>query len=460
MRLPLLDRGPELERLRAFVSRTEGSLAVLYGRRRCGKSRLLQAVLPPERSVYVVADERDSSLQRASLAREVGRKVEGFERATYPDWGALLETLWERAPRGTVLAVDEFPALVAAAPEVPSVLQRLVDRQAAGGPHLVLAGSSQRMMQGLVLDRSAPLFGRAREILEVKPLPAGWIGDALGLGDAVRAVQAFAVWGGIPRYWELAAEYPDLDAAVEALVLSPHGVLHDEPATLLLDDMREVAQAASVLSLVGQGCHRLSEIAGRLGKPSTSLSRPLQRLVGLGLVRRELPYGTTTRDTKRSAYRVDDPFLAFWFRFVEPNRSRLAAGQVGAVAREVRATSPHHAAAVFERLVRDSVGRVDYFGRTWRVAAPWWGAGSDRRPLEVDVVAETVERDALLLGEVKWSARPDAARIVADLRSKSARLPFTQGRRTYLGVWSQTPPRRSTGEVGFFGAADVLSGLR
>jgi hypothetical protein len=84
-------------------------------------------------------------------------------------------------------------------------------------------------------------------------------------------VEAFAVWGGVPQYWELAADYPDLASAVGSLVLSPLGPLHDEPATLLLDDPREVTQAASLLTLIGRGCHRLSEIARRLGKPATSL---------------------------------------------------------------------------------------------------------------------------------------------------------------------------------------------
>ena len=88
-------------------------------------------------------------------------------------------------------------------------------------------------------------------------------------------------------------------------------------------DMGSPVQSNSLLALIGAGYHRLSEIGSRVGQPATNLSRPLSRLIDLGYVRRELPFGESTRSTKRSLYRLDDPFLLFWYRFVAPNRSRL-----------------------------------------------------------------------------------------------------------------------------------------
>jgi hypothetical protein len=357
-----------------------------------------------------------------------------------------------------VLALDEFPSLVASGREVPSLVQKRIDQETATGLHLVLCGSSQRMMQGLVLDRTAPLFGRATEVLPVAPLTAGWTGAALGLREGPRVVEAFSVWGGVPRYWELAADAGELHRAVRNLVLSPLGVLHDEPASLLLDDLREVTQASSILALVGAGCHRLSEIAGRLGKPATSLARPLARLLDLGLVRRDLPFGTTTRDSKRSAYRLDDPFLRFWFRFVEPNRSRLQARLVAEVARDIAKAFPHHVAGIWEDLVRQSVPRARYFGRDWGRAASWWGAGRDRAPLEVDVVAETADRSGLLVGEVKWSDRVDPERELAALRRKAANLPLAEGREVLLALWVRSG--RVGSRASCFTPRDVLPALR
>lgn len=461
MRLPFLDRAEELRRLRGLFARRERGMAVLYGRRRCGKSRLLLEALPAARTIYYVADDRESPLQRRALAAEVARLLPDFERVSYPDWDALLGRLWGQARPGTVLAIDEFPALVAVAPEFPSLLQKHVDRPGSGGPHLILAGSSQRMMQGLVLDRSAPLFGRATDILKIGPLAGGWIRRALALSDSRKAVEAYALWGGVPRYWELAADYRDTSSAVQALLLSPLGVLHDEPTRLLLDDLRDITQAASVLALIGQGCCRLSEIAGRLAKPATSLSRPLERLLHLGLIRRDVPFGASVRDTKRSLYRIADPLLRFWFRFVEPNRSRVEAGQVARVAREIAATFPHHVASVWEDLVRESVPRSRYFKRSWGEARSWWGPGKDRSSLEIDLVAESADGKALLIGEVKWSAKVDLGRLSSTLRQKAENFPPAHGRQVCHAIWTPAAtPARSGGGIRWFGPEDVLKVLR
>jgi uncharacterized protein len=323
--------------------------------------------------------------------------------------------------------------------------------------HLVLAGSSQRMMQGLILERSAPLFGRASEILKIRPLAAGWIADALCLDDARAAVEAYALWGGVPRYWELAAEYPDTAAAVRALVLSPLGALHEEPSGLLLDDMRDTAQATSILSLIGLGCHRLSEIAGRLEKPATSLTRPLRRLVDLGLVRRDTPNGTPAQAGKRSLYRIGDPFLRFWFRFVEPHRSLLENGRLGPAERFIARDFPGHVAAVWADLARESVSVLRCHGRDWKPAARWWGPGTDRKPLEVDVVAENLEGNALLLGEVEW-AEENAERVLSELRRKAERLPIARGREVLFALWlAKRSPRRS---VPVYAPEQVLRALR
>jgi hypothetical protein len=215
---------------------------------------------------------------------------------------------------------------------------------------------------------------------------------------------------------------------MEDLVLDPMGVLHAEPRRLLLDDIRETAQAASVLALIGQGCNRISEIAARIEKPVTSLTRPLSRLLDLGLIRRDQPFKVSQQSSKKTLYRIDDPFLAFWFRYVEPNRSRLEAGKIQAVARGIEKDLPVHRGEIWEALVRRSVPRLSIDGREWGAANRWWGGGLDKKPLELDVVAESADGKALLVGEVKWTvdARElDRARY--DLHKKMERLPLSGG---------------------------------
>ncbi len=425
MRLPFLDRNNERTRLKRALSGGQGSFCCLYGRRRCGKSRLLRQVLPKQNSVYYVGDRREANLQRNALAEAIGSALPGFNDVSYPDWGALLTRWWNDAPNGATLAIDEFPYLVEASSELPSILQKHIDAFADKPTHLILCGSSQRMMQGLVLDESEPLYGRAREILKIEPLGAAWLSRAFGTKAWDELVSAYSVWGGIPRYWELALDFDSLWEAVESLVLDPLGVLHQEPVRLLADDMRDTVQASSILATVGQGCHRLSEVAGRLSKPATSLTRPVQRLLQLGLLQRDIPFGHDRRSSKSTLYSISDPFLSFWFRFVDPNRSRLGAGELSAVRRDIQKSLPQHEAAIWEGLVRQAVPRISVADTEWRTAARWWGPGSDRKPMEIDVLAESDDGRSLLVGEVKRSAtHAELRRLKTELDRKIARLPL------------------------------------
>ena len=223
--------------------------------------------------------------------------------------------------------MDELPYLVSSCPSLPSVLQAWVDHEAKdAGLVVAVAGSAQHMMQGLVLDAGAPLYGRATEMIRLGPLPAWWAGPALGLSKKVDCVQAYSIWGGVPRYLELASGVSaDLEDTIDRLVLDPLGPLHDEPDRILASELPSASSLRPLLDVIGAGAHRSSEIAGRLGQPATSLSRQLLRLVQLGLVVREQPFTESERSGKKSLYKIGDPFFRFWFKVVAPRRALLSA---------------------------------------------------------------------------------------------------------------------------------------
>ena len=461
MRLPFLNRERELSRLARALASRGTSLVAVYGRRRLGKSRLVQQALADRTAVYYVGDDRDGPVQRASLAREVARLLPGFAQVGYPGWEELLERFWRDAPDGTVLALDEFPALVQSSPELPSLLQKIVDRAGGRQRGLVLCGSSQRMMHGLVLDAKAPLYGRAQEILKIEPLHPHWLKQALHLRTAREVVEHFAVWGGVPRYWELAVGHRGLWEAVEDLLLDPLSVLQGEPERLLLDDVSDVARVASILAVIGQGMHRLSEIAGRLGLPATSLSRPLARLQDLGLIRRETPFGVPARDAKRSLYRLADPLLAFHYRFVEANRSWLATGQVTAVRKEIEAHWPAYLGHCWEQMVRESVGRRAYLGQQWQTGTRWWGKGLSGANVELDVLApSTSDVGLVLVGEAKLAASAgEIPRLVAALKHRAADCPALADKRLVFALWILRPPA-SCRDKTVFGPEEVIANPR
>ncbi len=424
-----VDRQDELARLDRVAAGDEGGLVVVYGRRRVGKTRLLLEWAKKHDGLYTVADQSLAELQRRYFAEAVAERLPGFADVDYRDWRSLLSRLAREAQlagwRGP-LVFDELPYLVLASPELPSVLQRWIDHDAREARlQLAIAGSSQRMMQGFVLAGDAPLYGRAREILEIQPLPPLYLREVFGV-EGVPWVEHFTAWGGIPRYWELAdqAGRRDVPGQVDDLVLDPLGPLHREPDRLLLEEVPTALETRPLLDAIGAGAHRVSEIAGRLGRPATSMARPLDRLVGLGLVRRELPFGETEKGGKRALYKIADPFFRLWFRVVAPARAQLASG-TPASRRQILARSwDGLCSQAWEDLCRQLVpglptgGTLSRLG-PWGPAQRWWHGNQP----EWDLVSESLDGDRVLLGEVKWSARPFGRKTLGPLLHELAAKP-------------------------------------
>lgn len=407
-----LNRTDELERLDNLAQAVGGGLAVVYGRRRIGKTRLLLEWCRRHGGLYTVADQSTAEVQRRYVAEAVAERLPGFGEVEYRDWRGLFSQLARQAKavqwRGPVV-FDELPYLVLASPELPSVLQRWVDHEAKeAGLVVAVAGSSQRMMQGFVLDGDAPLYGRAREILDLNALDPIYLRDVFPRLSDIELVEMFTAWGGVPRYWELAADLAgDTRDRLDRLVLDPLSPLHREPDRLLLEEIPSALEARPLLDAIGAGAHRASEIAGRIGRPATSMARPLERLMEMRLVKREVPFGESAKGSKRSLYKIDDPFVRLWFRVVAPHRGQLAMAPKESRLQTLERFFPLLVAQAWEELCRQRLPRLlpasDLGARgPWGPASRWWKGNLP----EWDVVAESIDGKRLLLGEVKWRERP------------------------------------------------------
>lgn len=407
--MEFLDRHDEMRRLDGALRRP-GAFAVIWGRRRVGKSRLLIEWTRRHEGLYTVADPSAPPVQRRYLAAAVAERFPGFADVEYPDWRSLLARLAHEAERTGwqgPFVLDELPHLIAADPGIAGVLQNWLDR-----PErrlcTVVSGSSLHMMHGAILDAGAPLYGRASEAFAVRPLRPGYLGEAFTAADDPRElVSLYALWGGMPRYWELAEPFGnDLEEAVDTLVLDPAGPLHGEPDRLLLEETPPATALRPILDVIGAGAHRISEIAGRLGRPASGLSRPLASLVEMELVRRETPFGSSPGSGKRSLYRIDDPFLRLWFRVVAPHRAALAEAPRETRLHYWRRHRPGLEAAAWEELCRLAVPMLHLadtplarFG-PFEPARRYW-RGNDP---EIDIAARTLDGKRLLAGEAKWTA--------------------------------------------------------
>ena len=162
-----------------------------------------------------------------------------------------------------------------------------------------------------------------------------------------------------------------------------------------------------------------------MGRPATDMTRPLQRLVELGLIAKDTPFGADGNG-KKSFYRITDPFLDFWYRFVQPNLSRQDFLEKPEERARFEQPFSAYLGEVWERLVRDTLAKrgLSDVGMVRNVAR-WWGAGTNRVPMELDIVTETEDGQTLLVGEAKLRlSEIEREHAKSELEAKARLLPF------------------------------------
>ena len=446
--MDFVDRIEETARLRDALAREKSSLVVMYGRRRLGKSTLIKRVLS-DTDLYFLADRSEGQHQRSLLAKVIAQVFPDFDKLTYPDWESIFRAVNYRADKRFTLCLDEFPYLADQSPELPSVLQKLIDEKQLKY-NLVLCGSSQTMMYGLFLDATAPLYGRADETMKLTPIRLPYIQEALEL-DAVKAIEEYAVWGGVPRYWELRENIRSLDDALWHNILSINGILYEEPIKLLLDDVKDIVKTSTIMSYIGAGANRLSEIAARCNEPATNLSRPLKKLIDLGFLEKDVPFGIDEKNTKKSLYKIADPFMAFYYRFVVPNRSFIEQGRRLPVEQALDTHFPEYVGMQWEKLCRDAVTGNLVKGVVYGKAKRWWGPvlNEDKKPeqVEFDVIAESLDKKYLLVGECKWTTQENGKQLTTELSRKAKLLPFAKNHTIVPILFLKRAPKDNVGNT-------------
>lgn len=457
--MDFVDRIDEMARLKEAFAREKAALVVVYGRRRLGKSTLIKKVLV-DKDVYFLADRSEGQHQRALLAKVIAQKFPDFDRLTYPDWESLLRAVNYRTDQRFTLCIDEFPYIVEQSPELPSVLQKLVDERSLRF-HLALCGSSQQMMYGLFLDATAPLYGRADEIMRLMPIRLPYLQEALRL-PVVDAIENYAVWGGVPRYWELREQRASLNDALWHTTLSAYGMLYEEPVKLFQDDVKDIVKTSTIMSYIGSGANRLTEIAARCNEPATNLSRPLKKLIDLGFLEKEVPFGMDEKNSKKSLYKIADPFMAFYYQFVVPNRSFIELGRRLPIEQALNAHFSEFVSVQWEKLCRDAVTGNLVGGIVYGQAKRWWGSvlNEDKKPeqLEFDVIAESLDKKQLLVGECKWTTQEDGGRLEAELLRKAHLLPFAKQHTIVPMLFLKNRPKGEVSNVLL--PADILALMR
>jgi AAA+ ATPase superfamily predicted ATPase len=425
-----VNRSTELRRLREWWGESpNGRLALVWGRRRVGKTALLSAFAEGRRTVFHTGAGRPAGDELGVLSRTVQTVAAGgvrdFAARPFVDWDDALESLAMLAAQEPLLLVlDEFPELLRVSPELPGILRAFWDRARDRTQlRILLCGSAVRTMRAIQEER-APLYGRIDLSLPLHPFaPHESAAMLRELSPADRAL-VWGILGGIPLYLTWWDQERSVRQNLARLVCIPGGQLLDEGRLVLATEGGGGDLGRLVLRAIAAGRTKHGEIEQAV---RAEPARTLERLIELRLVERVVPVTEVGSRTRRRSYRIADNFLAFWLGIVEPYRAEIERGLGPSILTPMLARLDDHMGACWEEAFRSHLRRLAAEGalpdEIVRIGRFW----SESPAVEIDAVALAGRReDAAVAGEAKWARRADGGRIVHELERKATALPRTQ----------------------------------
>ncbi|MCX6054191.1 MAG: ATP-binding protein [Chloroflexi bacterium] len=420
-----INRKAELEQLRGLYGSDHAELYVLYGRRRVGKTELLRAFCTDKPHIFFIATLSSDTEQLATISQQIygfshSEVPDGF---TFPSWEAAFQALADLSMQTRpIIILDEFTYLISGNKAIPSILQKVWDEKLKNtNLMLVLCGSYIGMMETEVLGYKAPLYGRrtASSLLHSLDLPS----SALFFPNysPEEKFLTWAVLGGMPYYLRTFSDRQDISTNIRQHILDAQtGALFNEPRLLLMEELREPRNYFSILRAIAQGRARLSEIALASGVSEvTSVARYLDILQQMHLITRRVPATENQPEkSKKGIYQIDDHFLRFWFRYVQPNQSGLDLGLADAILKQrIQPDLDHFVSKAFEEASQAFLAKLAQVGGLTflpeRIGG-WWD-----REAEIDVLAISQSEKAALVGECKWSVNQIGTNILVDLKRKA-----------------------------------------
>ncbi|MDT0347761.1 ATP-binding protein [Streptomyces litchfieldiae] len=393
---------------------TRGRAVIVTGRRRVGKSRLVQEFCDRSRVPYVVFQAtrgRNAVAERADFAATLAQStlpgaelVAGLRTA---DWNQALRSLAVAVPDDapSIAVIDEVPWLVEQDGEFEGALQTVWDRHLSAKPVLLLlVGSDMSVMEALQ-SYGRPFFGRAAK-MTVRPLHLADVQALTGL-DAADAVDALLITGGFPEIvqsWRPGTRRTDF---LREAVASPLSPLLAAGELSLLGEFPAASHARAVLEAVGSGERTFAAIAAHAGGagalPSGILSPLLNTLQARRILAADLPLSAKA-DTRNKRYRVADPYLRFWLAFLQRGIPLIERGRGDVALERIERSWATWRGRAVEPVIRESLLRLlpdERWPRTEAVGG-WWNRQSNP---EVDLIGadrEPVAGAVHFIGSIKW----------------------------------------------------------
>lgn len=403
-------REREFKKLDELYGSNQFEFAVFYGRRRVGKTTLINEFIKDKKSAYFMAVEGTKQESLKGLSTSIMSIKEGGNSTIAPsfvDFEELLLYVDQLARSGErlIIAIDEYPYLAASYPAISSMLQSHIDQCWKDSQlFLILCGSSMSFMEEQVLGYKSPLYGRRTAQFKIRAFTFFESRQMYPNYTEEEQALIYGVTGGIPEYLSRINPSLSVDDNIIQLFFDESGRLFEETSNLLKQELKEPASYHSIITAIASGASRMNEIATKTGLESSGCSNQIATLIALGIVKKECPI-TESSTSRRTIYRLEDSMFLFWYRFVRPNMSNIMRG-MGEVVYEMM-VQPHlndFMGSVFEDICQQYLYVPEVFlslpftpGNMGR----WWGNNKiEKRQEEIDIMS--VESNHALMCECKW----------------------------------------------------------
>jgi len=435
-----IGRKKELASLEKQYDKDSFQFAVIYGRRRVGKTTLINEFRKGKKSIYYTSVESTAKENLGILSAQILTALApDAPRNPFGSFGDAFDYIFAYAKNERVIfAIDEYPYLAESDRAVSSILQAAIDKnQSDSKLFLLLCGSSMSFMENQVLGYKSPLYGRRTS--QYKILPFNYFETAAMLSgfNETDKITLYGITGGIPDYISRIDNSLSLRDNVRDMFFDPSGRLFEEPSNLLKQELRTPQTYNGIITAIATGSSRLNEIATKTGIETGHCSNMLDTLISLAIVKKESP--VTEQNSKRTIYLLEDQMFRFWYSFVMPEISRITAG-LGDLACDgifgMRLNT--HIGYTFEECAKQYMWR-ELGGNALPVSfqriGRWWGANrKERREEEIDFIAYAGE--SAIFGECKWRNEKTGADTLEDIIIKSELL--TQFTDKYFYVFSKS----------------------
>lgn len=404
-------RDKELRDLNKRYNKDAFECIVVYGRRRVGKTALINEFCKGKPTIFFSALNASSQENLEALSKAIYEKDHpGADTApVYPSFDAAFSEITRMAEEERlVFVIDEYPYLAKANKSISSRLQHIIDHTWKNGKlFLILCGSSMSFMEYQVLGYESPLYGRRTGQFKIQALTYKELTAFNPTLTPEQQAFIYGITGGIPHYINKLDVENDVDEALKENLFNTSSYLFEEPENLLKQELREPAIYNSVITAIAGGASRSNEIATKVGIESPICAKYLKVLLDLGILIKQTP--VTEKPGKKTVYAIGDNFFRFWYRFVPQNTSAISAGRIERIYDAViKKYYSDYMGLIFEQMCREYLFQyAEDVSVVLSDIGQWWGTDPKaKKEVQIDIVGTPAEGNEYVIGSCKYRNTP------------------------------------------------------